>query len=140
MPTLLDASGSQPPSNVHGVSLLPWINGAEKSELPVYTELVILRTDRIKRMLAEDGWKILETNRYSKPHRFAATYELYNIRTDPGEAHNLAKEQNVMLGYMRMRLLRFAQERVPQSGVQSRQVEIDPEMQERLRALGYVDE
>jgi arylsulfatase A-like enzyme len=69
--------------------------------------------------------------------------ELYDLTDDPGERHNLASEQPARAGAMRQRLatlVGFDLDVGPAGGPGSgaAPADISPELDEQLRALGYV--
>jgi uncharacterized sulfatase len=119
LPTVLDASGIQPPSNIDGKSLLPYLQNS--SDKPVHDYLVwsgihartwgFMRYNNIfkevnSRDKAPHAWVVVKDNyalRYigetqkglykDLPDGKPAFYELYNIVLDPGEKQNLIAEK-----------------------------------------------
>ena len=70
--------------------------------------------------------------------RGLATTELFDLDSDPGEQNNLAAEAPGTISHMTEWLNRV--EAVAQgSAVEAEMVEIDPEVEERLRSLGYIE-
>ena len=98
LPTLLELSGFDPPDNIRGRSLLPLIRGEVEQWRPAcfsehdYSEDIYeeLRKDGGRRvMVRTQEWKLVffMDERIQSEHR-----SLYNLRTDPDEQHNLARD------------------------------------------------
>jgi len=68
--------------------------------------------------------------------------ELYNLNTDPLEKQNLIKKFPILAAYLHHEIVKYLRqshviEKPEQTG---KRPAIDPEVQEELRALGYVDQ
>ena len=129
MPTVLDALGVPPPKPVQGRSLRPLWNG-ERLDLMAFAETFYPRYHY--------GWSDLQTIADGRYKLIAAPRrELYDLREDPGEtrdiaAANAARADALERGLHDMlgRLASKEPQKTPQP--------MDPEAEERLRALGYV--
>ena len=93
------------------------------------------------RLLATWG---LRDGRWKSVHTPGAPPELYDLAADPGEHRNLAAEEPERVASMRSRLVELLGFD-PESGLPAAAVEPDrpsgesaPELEEQLRALGYV--
>jgi arylsulfatase A-like enzyme len=76
MPTLLELLGLRRSERVQGRSLLPVINGKDSGRQEVHSEFPTTK------MIRTEEWKLV--------HYVRAPYgELYNLREDPHELHNL---------------------------------------------------
>lgn len=87
MPTLLDLVGIAPPPDVEAPSLVPTLRGQDPPRY-VFTESGY----QIDYTLSvRDGtWKLIYVpNELDRSLQEGTEYELYNLRTDPGELHNL---------------------------------------------------
>lgn len=100
-PTLLDLAGFEPPGmpEMDGRSLAGLVTGARKDEPDgglAYAEMVLDRfVSRRQRALVRGRWKIIETG---------GRVELYDVRADPGERRDLARDPSVPAGVLdRMR-------------------------------------
>ncbi len=129
MPTVLDILGMRVPSGVRGTSLLPYIRGRKKADLPSYIETVYPRENygwsELKGLL--DGpWKYI----------LAPTPELYDLARDPREEKDLVSEQPAVLREKAGKLGAFlagsgARKDVPRRTMTAAEAE-------RLRSLGYL--
>jgi arylsulfatase A-like enzyme/Tfp pilus assembly protein PilF len=126
-PTLLEVAGEKPPAAMQGESLLPWIAG-RAPERPAYSE-----TSYTQRAF---GWSPLAAWRAERfllvkaPHR-----ELYDVVADPGALTNLAETRGQVADRM-TEILDAARQRW--SGSAAAASAVDPELKEKLAALGYV--
>jgi arylsulfatase A-like enzyme/Tfp pilus assembly protein PilF len=129
MPTVLELLGRSVPPAVQGVSLMAVAAGARPDLLafsetwfPRYhygwSELMAVRDGRYKFILA--------------PRR-----ELYDLQTDPAEAHDLSNEQRSRADALES-ALKAMLARVSHTGPPVQRQRIDPDAEARLRALGYV--
>jgi choline-sulfatase len=129
MPTALDLLGRQVPPGAQGVSLMPAIGGARLDLLALsetwfpryhygWSELTAVQDGRYKFILA--------------PRR-----ELYDLQTDPDEAHDLSNEQPGRADALES-ALRAMLARVSHAGPPIERQPIDPDAEARLRALGYI--
>jgi tetratricopeptide (TPR) repeat protein len=125
-PTVLRLAGLPAPPGMDGVSLDAQLQGGRARPEPSYVETQqpwVSYGWAPLRAMRHDGFKLIEAPRP----------ELYDLKEDPGESHNLIASQPGHAADLR-RLLERA-EALP--GVSARAVE-DTEAMERLRALGYV--
>ncbi|MFH1502303.1 MAG: sulfatase [Candidatus Eisenbacteria bacterium] len=125
-PTLLDLAGIDGASAAFaGRSMLPLLEGGEWAERPVVvlgnphtqTESVALRGGR---------WKLVA--------RGGEPLELYDLAQDPGERMNVAHSHPSLADSMSAVLAGF----VDAWGPAAVRTDVDPEVQEMLRALGYL--
>ncbi len=143
-PTLLDLAGISS-NHADGTSFRGLIEGRGIGR-PAYAETTALLpdllsaffgdgrsryaagTENVHAMLVEDNLKIIHM-----PAREGAKFELFDVRADPGETHNIYSEQDPSHRAMSERLLKREQRNVQSGGTS-----LDPDAVERLRALGYV--
>jgi hypothetical protein len=128
MPTVLELLGVRYEERMDGGSLLPRVAGA-RPDLDAYAENLYpnLRFGwSTVRALRSGRFKVIDTPRP----------ELYDLRHDPDEHQNLFEIRRDVAEAMLQRLRRdeylSADGRGPEAGA------IDPELQKRLGALGYV--
>jgi choline-sulfatase len=83
------------------------------------------------------GWSPLRALQ-SRSFQFiqAPRSELYDLTSDPIEAHNISADNNPMLAAMRVRLGQFKSS--PRKEQSSSNTTLDPAAQSKLQALGYV--
>jgi arylsulfatase A-like enzyme len=142
-PTLLEYAGLEIPDEYEGFSFLPLLLGAEESgsgrELyaeatrPHHVEQGRAWPNRLKaRCVMQGGWKLIQT-----PWQ-QGRYELYDLLDDPEEATDLwgAPAEPAEATRMAVRLETWSESGTQVAGEDR---ELDPEVRERLRALGYVD-
>ena len=128
-PTVLEAVGLQVPEAMQGRSLLALARGAREAERASYAE-----SEYPHRVF---GWSPL---RAWRAERFlfveAPRRELYDLRSDPGAARNLAGERPAVVAGMSGAIERA---RRAWSGAAPRapETQASPELVERLASLGY---
>jgi arylsulfatase A-like enzyme/Flp pilus assembly protein TadD len=127
MPTLLDLVGLEPPAEVEGWNLHPYLTRESPYEPPPsYFEALNVHLTRDwapLRGVVQDGYKYI-----SLP-----VPELYDLERDPGEQHNIAAEEPEIAGELERSLLAM----VPKGDALEASLP-DLETVERLQALGYV--
>jgi arylsulfatase A-like enzyme/Tfp pilus assembly protein PilF len=128
VPTVLDALGMAIPKDLPGRSLLPLINGRGATPTDSYLEALSASLNR--------GWAPLHgaLDRDLMKYVDLPIPELYDLRHDPSEQHNLAASRPGDLDRMRALLGRLDAGDV---GVGARLQEEQATL-ERLRALGYL--
>jgi tetratricopeptide (TPR) repeat protein len=132
MPTVLDALQVPAPSSVQGRSLLGLAAGHEaESGLEAYSETYNPRY--------EYGWSELKSLRTESFHFIDAPRpELYDVRADPAEQHDLAPQRADLVGRYKRVLDGLVARASVASDPQSATGPIDAQTRERLAALGYV--
>jgi arylsulfatase A-like enzyme/Tfp pilus assembly protein PilF len=129
MPTILELVGADVPAGVQGVDLLPLGRGS-KLDLLAFGETWYPRYHY--------GWSELTAVRDGRYKFIAAPRrELYDTQQDPGETHDLSAANPRMADALE-RALREMAARIAVAAVAQTPRSVDPEAEERLRALGYV--
>jgi choline-sulfatase len=130
MPTILAAANVDEPAATQGSSLLPAARGERAGERLAYAESWYPRFHY--------GWSELAAVRDGRYKFIAAPRrELYDTQQDPGETHNLA-EANPRLADALQRALDDTRVQIGATAKTPAPQEVDPDVEERLRALGYV--
>jgi arylsulfatase A-like enzyme/Tfp pilus assembly protein PilF len=129
MPTVLDLIGLEIPADVQGSTLRPALEGQ-----PV--DLLALAETWYPRY--HYGWSELTAVRDGQFKFIAAPRrELYDLAKDPREEHNLAEADPVRADAFE-RGLRAMVAATTRAGAASKPQAVTPEVEQRLRALGYV--
>jgi arylsulfatase A-like enzyme/Tfp pilus assembly protein PilF len=128
-PTVLQAAGAPVPAAMQGEPLLPWIEAPNPPERPAYAE-----TDYPRRAF---GWSPLASWR-SERFLFvqAPRRELYDLAADPGARRNLAEMRGPVADRIAAQMEAFRGR--TSAGEPATGRRIDPELAEKLAALGYV--
>jgi arylsulfatase A-like enzyme len=120
-PTVLGALGVAPPSEWQGMSLLRLLRGEEPEPLLAVSELD-QPGDRTVRSLRTGRWKLYRD-------------QLYDLRLDPEELYDASSGHLDLIEALRARLAQLAAGEGPAAAAP---VELSPEAQKRLEALGYL--
>ena len=129
MPTILDLCRIPSPAAVQGATLAPAARG-ERLDLLALSESWYPRYHY--------GWSELTAVRDGRYKFIAAPRrELYDTQVDPEETHDLSAE-NPRLADALERALQDLTSRTTAGATAQRPQEVDPDVEERLRALGYV--
>ena len=143
LPTLLQAVGVAVPQEVQGRSLLAMMKppppakpdgskeAAMPSDRPIYAE-----SDYPHRTFGWSPLRALRTGKYlfiEAPHK-----ELYDQSVDPKAEHNLSVTSVAVANTLASQLEAFRQK--TSSAREAPKANVDPELQEKLSALGYVSD
>jgi arylsulfatase A-like enzyme len=129
LPTMLEAAGIAIPKEVQGQSLLSLLKPAATRDRPAYAE-----SDYPHRTF---GWSSLQSLRTGK-YLFieAPRKELYDQITDPQAKHNLSVTSSAVANTLAGQIEALRQK--TSTNKDAPKVAVDPGLQERLNALGYV--
>ncbi|MGD8395259.1 MAG: sulfatase [Candidatus Eiseniibacteriota bacterium] len=130
-PTILDLLGLEPPLGFRGASLQPWLEGRVPGEAaaaePVVFSEAVLWGDARQSLIAGHHKLIVNLEQH--------TQELFDLAADPGERRDLAVVAPDRVETLRARLLAVRPRTA--AGREAETVDLDPDMLERLKALGY---
>lgn len=131
MPTVLDLLGLSVPEGLSGVSLLPLMTGdRQQLDLEGYAEAMY--------PLHHYGWSDLRALRAGRYKAIDAPRpELYDVEQDPEERVNLFERRRT-LGDQMVARLRQLDQVWSKAAPTPVAVDVDPEVRQRLAALGYV--
>jgi arylsulfatase A-like enzyme len=153
--TLLDVAGVKPPlayddpnAQVDSLSLLTAVRGEDGEAGTAFSEAIAPTTflhvlEHHKPALVE-RLRLRQTRRavYRGDHKLMLLHEspraLYDVAADPTEQENVLESQPGIASDLTRRLLTFVREG-ERGSTQTHQQEVDDEVMEQLRALGYVD-
>ncbi|MGA1841728.1 MAG: sulfatase-like hydrolase/transferase, partial [bacterium] len=130
-PTILEIIAYKIPEHMQGVSLSPWmLKKAKMPELAIYCETFYPKSTHnwspLKGIRTET-WKYIE----------APVKELYRLDKDPHEKVNLFKKEKDQAETMAKEFAKLVRNIKVEETV-SKTLELDKEMHEKLRSLGYV--
>lgn len=134
-PTLLELLDIPLPRRVQGRSLVPLFRGQDLPEVEALAENVSLKEVEGK-SLRLGRYKLIHTRRET-PGGQVESVELFDLESDPQELVNLADERPELAQRLRVRLQALVGEDWISDGAKPPPV-TDPELREKLRALGYV--
>lgn len=137
-PTILDAAGLSFPQPPEGASILTALaSGGPAPERDLFLEeayIGIRSPFHAFRAIRQGSFKLIGSSfhvRGGGPWR----WEMYDLASDPGEKHDLSGERAAEAAAMRERIEVWAKR--PRAG-RVEEVPLDEEMQQKLKALGYV--
>lgn len=129
MPTVLDMLKISVSEEVQGMSLLPYMSGKKKDDLPSYIESYMPREyygwSELTGLIDGD-WKYIKAPRP----------ELYNLRTDPQEEINVYNKEKKIVSNMIEKLNTLVEKY--SSGKETGKRKLTREEEDRLRSLGYL--
>jgi arylsulfatase A-like enzyme len=152
MPTLLELAGVAPPPGVQGRSLVPLLAASRGGTAPTsgWTARPAVtekrpesdpnsptRGDRVSTALVLDGWKLIQNSERSSG---IPEYELYDVRRDPLDQHDLAAREPDRVQRLRGELeaWRAKVAEIHLEPEASAPESLSAEELERLKSLGYV--
>jgi arylsulfatase A-like enzyme len=104
VPTVLELEGLEPSPQITGKSLMPLIRGEKEKD-----ERVVVSEGRSMRAIIAGKWRLILRE---KEAQFIAGYasgqlseELFDLDSDPGERHNVARERPDVVEEMKARLV-----------------------------------
>jgi arylsulfatase A-like enzyme/tetratricopeptide (TPR) repeat protein len=135
-PTLLDLAGIPIPESFQGESLLPLMNaepGEATRDRTSYASLpaLLFRDATLQESVSTANWS------FGRDLDDSRREHLYDLRVDPDEEVNLVEIEPDAADRLRD-LLDAYQERTPLPGVVRSDIRIDPQIADKLRALGYL--
>jgi arylsulfatase A-like enzyme len=141
MPTILELLGVPVDRSIEGASLVPVMGGEETDDRMAFIGMTRRGPRRIG--LRGMGFKYIATVGRA-PDGGALTpvpdaRQLFDLTNDPGETRNLAGEKPAVAAEFH-RLLELERERAGPGSDPEAFVPLDPDVRERLRSLGYVEE
>lgn len=145
-PTVLDVLGLPPADGPRGGTLRPlWEGGASRPEQTAFVEAVVseheskgARTARYKYIVTTGAESVKKDGRHRLGER-PEKRELYDLMADPGERRNLlAGRPGRAIEEIAARLHGALAATLPERAALVERKPMDPEVIERLKALGYV--
>jgi arylsulfatase A-like enzyme len=133
-PTILDLLGIEFGPAVDGRSFMAAMSGENLQPAYQYAEYGGQPSNRVKAVW-DDRFKLIEFSQDGRDW-----IELYDLHEDPGELRDLSSERPELRRRLGSALSeRFGPERRIFDGASTSGEDLPPEVEERLRALGYID-
>ena len=133
LPTILELAGIEPPATAQGRDLLGPVPTAPDGTSSIQA-VSFLKLDGRHAESLRDGWH--KAIRYLTPDGTVSRADVFDLETDPGEQNNGALSRAVLRGYLGVELDRSILEQP--SLLAAGEGVLDPELEERLRTLGYL--
>ncbi len=138
-PTVLDLLGIPFEHRINGRSLKPLFQGEELAPVDAFAERLNLE-HRESKALRTERFKFIYS--FPKPigikQGLTETWELYDLARDPGERDNLADRYPEKTAELDARVRTLLELLTDPSELEEPTRELDPDLEERLRALGYL--
>jgi|GEM_PF-346748 len=131
-PTILDLLGLPAAQPTQGLSLLA-ASSEELSRRPVWAETFPPESPWRRQAVLFDGWKLIRTMESEPP-----VDELFDLRADPGELHNLATSHPERAAMLLALLNRLEDRPKNAPEVTPASPRLSDEERARLRSLGYL--
>jgi arylsulfatase A-like enzyme len=146
MPTILDEIDIDfSEYDFDGVSLVNYLKNGEKEEQLLIADLDSRNPDilPVKIALFQNGYKLIMSNDFGKPPEFylpvpppIAKFELYDMKKDPTETHNLFDQKSTIIRDLMSKIPEIYQVK-PEMSREKRKSR-DKDFEETMRALGYI--
>ena len=145
LPSVLDVAGVPIPSSFQGIPLRALLESeqfkTEAEKRIIYGEINL---DNIRRVSVHWGSYLAIANQdLQDSHNIPCRYdELYQLDEDPNCRRNLADEYPCLSGYL-LQIARYIQQQAAKQAseiesISEESLELDPAMEKRLKALGYL--
>lgn len=137
-PTIFKILGLESPiPKIDGRSLIPLMNGKKLESVPIYLESAILRTST-KKPIPVIGLRTGDYKYFRDLHDPNKNVNLYDLRTDPLEDHNISKENPGKIAEMEQIITNIQQNAYVQSDKRKLTKAETEELEEELKKLGYI--
>ncbi|MFV2074178.1 MAG: sulfatase [Thermoanaerobaculales bacterium] len=130
-PTLVDLAGLKLPAGLQGRTLAPFLRGRTPMEKrPVFMQLMPPKPHQLA--VRSGSWKLIA------PRNGADSPKLFDLRADPGEHHDVSSANPMVSKQLEEMLVRWFEDLPPSPELRTLAL-TDKEVEEQLRALGYLE-
>ncbi|MBZ0115239.1 MAG: sulfatase-like hydrolase/transferase [Thermoanaerobaculia bacterium] len=135
-PTLLDLLGIPMQHQIHGRSVVPMLAGRRMSPADAFSESTYWGPLEVKSLRAE-RYKLMTATPKNTPSDRPGWTVLFDLQADPAELRDIAADEE-----QRRQKMQTILDLITAGGGEAEEAvpsDLDPELEEQLRALGYID-
>jgi arylsulfatase A-like enzyme len=130
MPTILDYMNIRAETPMEGASLRPAIESGVVDDRPAISEAIAYGYE--KKAVSFKDWKYIFSF-------YNQMEELYNLKTDPGEKHNLIQKEPERAAFLKKSLVDHLKKSKEERFREQGEEKIDEATKKRLKDLGYLN-
>jgi len=136
-PTLFEIIGINHKNKINGRSLLSMINKEKNDSLPIYMENALMKTE-IKNSASCIGIRTNEFKYFRDAHNSKKNINLYDLRNDPFEDNNIAKDNIEKINEFEKIILELKNNAPFEEKLEKLSLDETKDVENELRKLGYI--
>ena len=139
LPTVADLLGANVAGPIEGRSLVPVMRGEESDDRIAFGGVTKLTPPRY--FIRDGRYKYIESSPREGEQEVSPVpplVQLYDLRADPGEQHNLSGQDEQRVKRFHQQLVEYLDLEQQPISIESATEDADADLREQLRALGYV--